>query len=302
MRWIVGLALCAIVSALSLPAAAEATFPGANGRIAYECWPEICVTNASGTFKKKLTSWKRRYSVAPSFSANGRRIVFARKMRHGRMDLYLMRSDGSGVRRLTHSARGTFNYGPEFTPDGRSVVFTGKGGIRILNLATGITTLVPGSNPAVSPDGTMIAFEQRRNTGFGYPRLWVMGIDGSSPTPVSSAQEDVSAQDPNWTPDGERIAYDHFELIAPGGGSEQGIFTIKPDGSELSRLTPESFRWATSPAISPNGQRLAFVVDDRCDSSDYCRNFLAVHDIGSDDYELVREVGPGMPVDWGPRS
>ena len=297
----VRIALCAAVAAVSLPASAEATFPGANGRIAYNCWPEICVTNATGSLNKKLTSWNRRYRAAPSFSADGRRIVFVRKLRGGRMELFLMRNDGSRVRRLTHSRRGTFNWGPKFTPDGRSVVFEGRGGIRILDLGSGESTLLgPGSSPAVSPDGTMIAFLQYRSTGLEYPRLWVMGIDGSSPTPVSSDQTDVSARDPNWAPDGERIAYTHFELSTPAGESEQGIFTIKPDGTDLTRVTPVAFPWAAYPAISPDGEHLAFLVDYPCDS-DSCDASLSIHEIGTDDYTLLREVEPGTAPDWGPR-
>ena len=287
--------LCALLLALAFPSLANATFPGANGRIAYECWPEICVTNPAGTLKKKLTSWEHGYRYAPSFSSNGRRIAFARTLGRDRTELFLMRSDGTHVRRLTHSPRHTFNQTPQFIPGGRRLVFERpRGGIFVIELLTGeIVRIGTGSSPAVSPDGQSIAFLRSGPTSVDFPKLWVMGIDGSSPTRVSSAGTDVTERDPNWTPDGERIAFSH------DGEGERGIFTIRPDGSDLTRVTPAAdFPAANSPAISPDGQRLALVGDHQCED---CEHFLALHEIGSGAYDLVRRVEPGTQPDWGPK-
>jgi len=140
-------ALCAFLLALSYSASAEATFPGANGRIAYECGSEICLTNAAGSFKKRLTepARKRRFRFAPSFSPDGKGIVFAGEAREGRLELYLIRSNGTGLRRITHSARRMKNSVPQFTPDGQGVTFFRKGGVFALDLSTRkITRLGPG--------------------------------------------------------------------------------------------------------------------------------------------------------------
>jgi Tol biopolymer transport system component len=52
----------------------------------------------------------------PSFSADGGRVVFQR-----RNDLYMVDTDGSGLRRLTHDGR---SGNPVFSPDGQWVAFT----------------------------------------------------------------------------------------------------------------------------------------------------------------------------------
>jgi Tol biopolymer transport system component len=73
--------------------------------------------------------WKRvtergKDSFFPSFSSDGRRIVFVSGRRHEEEDLYVVNSDGSESTRLTHDG-GTKRY-PAFSPDGNSIVFAGK--------------------------------------------------------------------------------------------------------------------------------------------------------------------------------
>jgi Tol biopolymer transport system component len=77
----------------------------------------------------KERSWNRvtergKDSFFPSFSADGKRIVFVSGRRHEQEDLYVVNADGSGSTRLTHDG-GTKRY-PCFSPDGNSIVFAGK--------------------------------------------------------------------------------------------------------------------------------------------------------------------------------
>ena len=74
-------------------------------------------------------SWKRvtergEDSFFPSFSSDGKRIVFVSGHRYGEEDLYLVNADGSNPTRLTYDG-GTKRY-PFFSPDGTSIVFAGK--------------------------------------------------------------------------------------------------------------------------------------------------------------------------------
>ena len=73
--------------------------------------------------------WKRvtergKDSFYPSFSADGKRIVFVSGRRHEEEDLFVVNTNGSDLTRLTHDG-GTKRY-PSFSPDGNSIVFAGK--------------------------------------------------------------------------------------------------------------------------------------------------------------------------------
>jgi Tol biopolymer transport system component len=67
-------------------------------------------------------------------------------------------------------------------------------------------TFTPGNNevePVVSPDGQKIAF--RSDVGAGGFNIWVMGINGSGPTQLTTSGSD---KNPTWSPDGTKIAFD----------------------------------------------------------------------------------------------
>jgi Tol biopolymer transport system component len=60
----------------------------------------------------------------PSFSSDGKRIVFVSSYHEDEEDLYVMDADGSELTRLTCDG-GTKRY-PFFSPHGESIVFSGK--------------------------------------------------------------------------------------------------------------------------------------------------------------------------------
>jgi Tol biopolymer transport system component len=70
---------------------------------------DIVVMNPDGTGKRRLTPVDPSADRAPAFSPDGRRIAFVSD-RSGHRELWLMRADGTGPRRLT------FDSGPEVTP------------------------------------------------------------------------------------------------------------------------------------------------------------------------------------------
>ena len=59
------------------------------------------------------------------------------------------------------------------------------------------------SLPAVSPDGSKVAYDSRR--GGELPNVWVMDVDGSHALQLTS--DDTGEHKPSWFPDGRRVAY-----------------------------------------------------------------------------------------------
>ncbi len=84
--------------------------------------------------------------------------------------------------------------------------------------------------PSFSPDGNSLAFTWNVS---GSPQLWLVSCEGESAWP----RQLTALEDPvigvRWSPDNAWLAVN----IAPGGGMNQQIYLIRPDGSGLQRLT-----------------------------------------------------------------
>lgn len=83
-------------------------------------------------------------------------------------------------------------------------------------------------SPSFSPDGSQIAFISNLN---GIPQVWTVASSGGWPRLVTSLDDQVGAV--MWSPDGEWLAF----TIAPGGGLNSQIYLIRPNGTDMHRLT-----------------------------------------------------------------
>jgi hypothetical protein len=104
------------------------------------------------------------------------------------------------------------------------------------------------SPPSWSPDGSRIAFVSDRD---GNQDIWVMNSDATNP--VNLTHEKAKDYSPAWSPTGDWIA---FASVRDTPYWE--IYLMRPDGSEVTRLTwwQDASDW--SPSWSPDGHRLAF--------------------------------------------
>jgi len=171
----------------------ETTGPGRGGQVV---WSPDGRTIYFGRYLVKTDgSGARRLPYIPLtavWAPDGRRIAFARpRGRTGpgpccyasHSDIYVMNADGSGTRKLTHTA--LQNAEPAWSPDGRKIAFrstrNGNRDIYVMNAdGSGKRNLTRNaawdSRPSWSPDGRKIAFVSNRD---GRLEAYAMNADGS---------------------------------------------------------------------------------------------------------------------------
>src|SRR5439155_13360586 len=108
-----------------------------------------------------------------------------------------------------------------------------------------------GVQPAVSPDGTTVAFVHHDLNGPG--SLWLVNIDGSDPRQIVGSSIDIAS--PTWSPDGAWIAFSASRVETTPLG------VVRPDGTDLHYIlfrSPGIEGPSMTPAWSPDGSSIVF--------------------------------------------
>lgn len=247
-------------SLLAWPAFAEGSFPGANGRIVYECERSLCTSELDRSDEVRVTDNPAEGPVtdqSPSWSPDGETILFTRAVRHpggeATFDLFTLRRDGSGLRQLTTS--GDY-WESAWSPDGREIAARHRHSLAVMD-ADGdrFREIAPhGLDPVWSPDGAWIVY--KRVVTYPCPRagsrrngcrpsdeeLWVVRPDGRDDRRLG-ARPQPRIPRPSWSPDGRELAF-----------SAGDVYAIRPDGTGLRQIAPYGF-W---PMWSPDGRVIVF--------------------------------------------
>ena len=197
---------------------------------------EIVVANIDGSGARQITRYGR-ISVSPSWTPDGRRVIFASDYKTRRnpprnappppLQIFSIAADGGGTVQQHTRTRG------------------GVGGMEC-------------NDPVVQPSGGLMAVscftfgrEAPRNLG-----IYITNGTGSLRriTPNGGADE----FNPGWSPDGRTLSFETGYL--DGSRARSDIAVMNPDGSNVRKLfvTP----WHdTNPVFSPDGTMLAFTSD-----------------------------------------
>jgi TolB protein len=255
--------------------------PPRGDLIAYSCkerknlWYAICVMNADGTERRRLTHGVP--ATDPAWSPDGRKIAFTRREEVGEYstfsedDVFVMDADGGGQRQLTDEVERMHAGQPTWSPDGREIVFVlgdavpttlparpgelfvmSAGGSDARPLTRGSRDL----HPAWSPDGREIAFTRAQLPPFA--GIWLVGATGGRPRQLTNPTGYVDSS-AVWSPDGARIAFTRTRPESEHDGAAS-VYVVKRDGADLHELVRHRYFSCCTYGLawSPDGRTIAF--------------------------------------------
>jgi tricorn protease-like protein len=287
-----------LLVAAALSPAAWGAFPGRDGRIAFTTEtasdPTIATMEPDGSGVRTLTSgW------GPSWSADGKRIVYNRASRWG-PDIFLIRANGSGLRRLTSSPH-WWEAAEGFSPDGRRIVFSrifsGRNPrpeeiiiMRLRDLKMRVLT-TDGIGPQWSPNGRRIVFSDQSTTPGG--GLAIIRPDGTHKRRLTHSNFPFSYFTPAYTADGRTIYFERFPEFHAG---HDRLMKIGAFGGPVQRVpvpTPDPV--LTAPAPNPEG---GCVVGGTYTTSSF--NHYGIYALGKTCPTQGWVIDPGSGPSWQP--
>jgi Tol biopolymer transport system component len=236
------------------------------------------------------------YAASPSLAHDRTQVAYtlyvapSNRQDFGGSDLYLMDPAGTRPRLLrSHPESGASFETPSWTADGQAVLATLRQPIGPVTQPTGesvaiVRCALDGSppsvlvkdalEPATSPDGKYLVYTAV-DANSQPAGLRIADAPGDDPRPLLAGQGFAYIRSPNFSPDGARIVFSAVGGpgasstpsltgwtppgfgIAEAHGIPWDIWSVRPDGTDLRRLTHEG-EDTPIPTWSPDGKWVAF--------------------------------------------
>ena len=202
---------------------------------------EIFLIDTEGEKQPKRLTKNVATDGNPNFSPDGTLITFESN-RDGNSEIYIMNSDGTNQRRLTHT--NTDNHSPAFSFDGKRIVFA---------------AYVVGQHPTGTDVKTRTAVSGASSDAYGVTsHICVINVDGENFMQLT----DIAAinANPSFSPDGKQIIFESnrdgdSEIYIMSASSQK---PVKADGHELVQLTNNDHIDA-EPTFTSDGTKIIFV-------------------------------------------
>jgi TolB protein len=241
------------------------------------------------------------------------RIAFFGLADDGTTGIYVLDGRDGTVERVTGAGVFPEWSGLAWSPDGRSIAFSGDlcppdpcvAGIAVLDLATrAVRNVMPNApgvsdqDPSWSPDGLRLAFWSPRAAAGDPSRvdLFTVGTDGSALTRIPI--EASHAARPAWSPDGQWIAFERSD------GDQTDLAVVHPDGT-APRSVIATLQGVGRPSWAPDGRSLAYSTsgDAHEVSPGQFESLLEIRTVsldGSGAHALFAYPTEGQNPDWSP--
>ncbi len=273
------LSACLLGLALLAPPAADATFPGQNGKIFFTAHAvvggleqgglDVWSVNPDGSGLINLTDLPGGpgEGAQPSVSGDGTRVAFTVGSQ-ATSEIWVMNSDGSNPHRLTND--NLLDQTPAFSPDGSRIAW-GRWSpfptyvvrdIWVMN-ADGtspralITTGHQDVLPDFTPDGQTIVYaNETGGTNFDLATAPSSGGPFSTAAPIATTAPATELL-PSVSPDGARVA---FRQAPAGGLTQSDVVSTDLNGASAQPIATDPGISETAPAYSPDGAKIAFIT------------------------------------------
>jgi Tol biopolymer transport system component len=252
-------------------------------------------------------------SATDSKARNGL-IVFMRPGTIGEYDLWRVRPNGTGLRRLTKSPANRSDYNPTWSPAGSVVLFERRktadvpgsdealyevgrnGGVRQITHCHG--RCWSDSEPAWAASGKRIAFGRatgpRSAQGPSLVAIHVANADGSHTRQVSKPPHGYEDHYPTWSPNEHTIVFQRNTSDSSGAPVHSSLIAV--DVATRTERTVYRFpKWAQGagqPDFSPSGKQIMFnywcIFGDSCPPSTRASRNATIAIIGPDGTRLRR--------------